>query len=107
MDALNYHGIEIQMEEIREFCRRWKITEFSFFGSILRADFRPDSDVDILITFAPDADWRFDDHLKMKEEMEGLLGHSVDLVEKHLVENSRNYIRREHILNHAEPVYVA
>ena len=100
-------NIDISMDRIGEFCRRWKIRELSFFGSILRDDFRPDSDIDVLVTFAADARWTFDDHLAMKEELEAMLGHSVDVVEKGLVEKSKNYIRRSHILSHAEAVYVA
>jgi uncharacterized protein len=104
---LNYHGVEVPKQKITEFCRRWKITEFSLFGSILRDDFRQDSDVDILVTFAPGADWKTDDLVDMKEELERLFGHPIDLVEKHLVETSANYIRRRHILSHKEILYVA
>lgn len=58
--------IPIDREKIAEFCRRWKITEFALFGSVLREDFRPDSDVDVLVTFAPDAEWGlFGGHLKL------------------------------------------
>ncbi len=49
--------IAIPQDKIADFCRRWKITEFALFGSVLRDDFRPDSDVDVLVTFAPDARW--------------------------------------------------
>ena len=90
-----------------QFCRRWKITEFALFGSVLRDDFRPDSDIDVLVTFAPDASWRFYDLVSMKEELEAMFGRPVDLVEKRLVESSENYIRRKHILNHMETIYVA
>ena len=107
LSHLRYHNIGVSKEEVEAFCRRWKIKELSFFGSILRDDFRPDSDIDVLVIFADDARWRFDDHLTMKEELEAMLGHRVDLVEKRLVETSRNYIRRRHILSHAEAVYVA
>jgi len=47
----------VPIDRIAEFCRRWKITELALFGSVLRDDFRPDSDVDVLVTFAPDAPW--------------------------------------------------
>jgi len=50
-------NIDIPMDRIEEFCRRWKIREFSLFGSVLREDFRPDSDVDVLVSFEPDAEW--------------------------------------------------
>jgi predicted nucleotidyltransferase len=104
---LIFHGLEIPKEKIVVFCRRWEITELSLFGSILRDDFRPDSDIDVLVTFAAGAKWTIDDLLQMKEALEALLGHPVDLVEKDLVETSENYIRRKHILNHKEILYVA
>ena len=48
-------SIQLPEDKIAEFCQRWKISEFALFGSVLRNDFRPDSDIDVLITFAPDA----------------------------------------------------
>jgi len=101
------HGLEKYKESIAAFCRRWQIKELSFFGSVLRSDFRPDSDIDVLITFSPEAKWNFEDLIAMKEELESILGHAVDFVEKHLVEQSKNYIRRRHILDHVEAIYVA
>jgi uncharacterized protein len=105
--VLNFHGLAISRDKIAEFCCRWKIAELALFGSVLRDDFRPDSDIDVLVTFAPDASWRFYDLISMKEELEGMFGRSVDLVEKRLVERSENYIRRRHILDHMETIYVA
>jgi hypothetical protein len=103
----DYHGVRISRQAIAEFCRRWKIRELSLFGSILRDDFRPDSDVDVLVAFEPDAGWMSEDLLEMKQELEALFKRPVDLVEKHLVEMSPNYIRRGHILSHKETLYVA
>lgn len=99
--------IEIPKQKIEAFCRKWKITEFSLFGSVLRDDFRPDSDVDVLVTFSPDAHWRFYDLLHMQDELKEVFGREVDLGEKRLVESSENYIRRKHILSNLETVYVA
>ena len=99
--------LSVSKETIAEFCRKWKITEFALFGSVLRDDFRPDSDVDVLVTFSPGSDWGVEHLLDMKEELEALFGRTVDLVEKRLVEESRNYIRRKHILSHMEAVYAA
>jgi uncharacterized protein len=99
--------LSVSKETIAEFCRKWKIVEFALFGSVLRDDFRPDSDVDVLVTFSPDSDWGIEHLLDMKEELEVLFGRTVDLVEKRLVEESRNYIRRKHILSHMEAVYAA
>jgi uncharacterized protein len=105
--VVNYHGLEISMDKIAGFCRRWKIIDFALFGSVLRPDFRPDSDIDVLVTFAPNATRRFYDLMSMRDELEKMFGRSVDLVEKRLVESSENYIRRRHILTHMETIYVA
>lgn len=99
--------IMVPKDQIVAFCQKWKITELALFGSVLREDFRPDSDVDVLVTFSPDSDWGVEHLLDMKEELEALFGRAVDLVEKRLVEESRNYIRRKHILSHMEAVYAA
>jgi predicted nucleotidyltransferase len=99
--------IDVPKEQLAMFCQRWKITELALFGSVLRVDFRPESDVDVLVTFAQDAHWSFDQLLEMKSELEALFGRSVDMVERKLVEESPNYIRRRHILAHLEPIYVA
>ncbi len=99
--------IELPQDRITEFCRRWRITELALFGSVLRDDFRPDSDVDVLVSFAPDAEWDWRDLDRMAEELGTILRRNVDLVERRLVERNRNYIIRKHILRSAEPVYVA
>ena len=99
--------IAIDQEKIADFCRRWKIVELALFGSVLRDDFRPDSDVDVLVTFAPDAHWRLFDLVHMQDELREIIGREVDLVERRAVEGSENYIRRKHILANLETVYVA
>ena len=99
--------IEIPLDKIEEYCRKWKIKEFALLGSVLREDFRPDSDVDVLVTFEPDAGITFDNLVEMQEEIEKIFGRKVDLIERKLVERSENYIRRRHILQSLEPVYVA
>jgi hypothetical protein len=99
--------IEIPDEALAGFCRRWKITELALFGSALRDDFRPDSDVDFLVTFAPDADWSLLDVVGMQDELASIIGRKVDLVDREAVEHSDNWIRRKHILGSAEVIYVA
>ncbi len=99
--------IPIDRKKVADFCRRWKITEFALFGSVLRDDFRPDSDVDVLVTFAPDAEWSLFDDVDMEEELSAIFGRKVDLVSRRAVERSDNWIRRKAILSTAEPVYVA
>lgn len=97
--------IEIPKKELAEFCRRWKITEFSLFGSALRADFGPKSDVDVLVSFSPDAHWTYFDLANMQQELEGIFDRPVDLISRRGLESSRNYIRRKAILESAEVIY--
>ncbi|MEW6355533.1 MAG: nucleotidyltransferase family protein [Planctomycetota bacterium] len=99
--------LPIDREKIAEFCRRWKIVEFALFGSVVREDFGAESDIDALVTFAPDARWGLFDVVRMQEALEKILGRKVDLVERKAVEQSENYIRRKHILREAQVVYVA
>jgi predicted nucleotidyltransferase len=99
--------IDIPHDEIAAFCRKWRITELALFGSVLRDDFRPDSDVDVLVTFSPDASKRFRDWLEMQDELELIFQRKVDLVSRRAVEESDNPFRKNHILRHMEPVYVA
>jgi predicted nucleotidyltransferase len=99
--------IEIPQDKIVDFCRRWKIVEFALFGSAVRDDFGPDSDVDVLVTFAPGAGWSLFDHVEMQEELKSLLRRDVDLVSRRGIEQSRNYLRRKAILDSAEVLYVA
>lgn len=99
--------INIPKEKIAEFCRKWKISELALFGSVLGDDFRPDSDVDVLVDFESGSDRDYEQLQRMKEELERLFGRPVDLVERRLIERSDNYIRRKHILTHLETVYVA
>jgi predicted nucleotidyltransferase len=99
--------IEVNLDRVAEYCRKWKVTELALFGSVLREDFRPDSDVDVLVTFAQDAKWSLFDLVEMQDELGQLLGRDVDLVEREAIEKSENYIRRKHILSNTEIIYVA
>jgi uncharacterized protein len=94
-------------QQIADFCRRWQICELALFGSVLRGDFRADSDVDVLVAFAPEARWSLLDHMRMQEELAGILGREVDLVSKRAIERSANWIRRRAILESAEVMYAA
>ena len=101
---MRYHDIDIPDSRLAELCRKWKVREFSLFGSILREDFSPLSDVDVLVSFDPAAPWSLWDLMEMKEQLEALFGRSVDLVEK---EALRNPWRKRRILNSYEVVYAA
>ena len=100
-------ALPLPREAIAAFCRRWKITELALFGSVLREDFGSDSDVDVLVTFAPEARWTLLDFVTMKDELEGMIGREVDLVTRAAVEQSANWIRKREILNTARSFYVA
>lgn len=97
--------LSLPYEQIAEFCRRWNVTEFALFGSVLRDDFRPDSDVDVLVTFAPEARISLFDFPDMKEELETIFARKVDLISRRGVEQSRNPIRKKAILESARVVY--
>jgi len=99
--------IDVPKERIAEFCRHNHIRKLSLFGSVLRDDFGPNSDVDVLVDFESGTDRDYELLQSMKKELERLFGRSVDLVERQRIENSENYIRRKHILSHLETVYVA
>ncbi|MFA7235319.1 MAG: nucleotidyltransferase family protein [Phycisphaeraceae bacterium] len=85
-----------------ELCRRWRVRELALFGSAVRDDFRPTSDVDVLVSFEPDAPWSLWDVMMMRDELIALFGRPVDLVEESAI---RNPIRRRSILRDKETVY--
>jgi len=90
--------IAFASDRIREFCQKWRITELSLFGSVLRTDFRRESDVDVMVNFAEDSHWGLLDISRMEEELQNIFGREVDLVTRKSVEQSENYIRRREVL---------
>ena len=96
--------IDIPKDKIVAFCRRNHIRRLAFFGSVLRDDFTPESDVDVLVVFQDDAERDFFDHMKAEEELKQIFGRDVDLVEKGAI---RNPFRRHHILSNCEVIYAA
>jgi hypothetical protein len=82
------------MERIAEFCHKWQVTEFALFGSVLRDDFCPDSDIDVMVQFHPEAHPTF-----------RTLDQEVDLITRQGIETSRNYLRRHEILSSARVIY--
>ncbi len=99
--------IPIPYDEIAALCRKWRIRELALFGSVLRDDFRADSDIDVLVDFDPGAPWALASWMSIRDELSSLLGRPVDLVEKGAIEQSHNPLLKSHILTHMEPVYVA
>lgn len=98
--------IDVPMEGIESFCRKWKVQRMWLFGSVLREDFGPESDVDVLVEFATDGRWNLLDLVGAELELASIFGRPVDLVERQCVEQSSNWIRRRHILNSARTLYV-
>jgi predicted nucleotidyltransferase len=104
---MGHARIEIPREKIAEFCRKWKIREFSLFGSVLRDDFKPDSDIDVLVAFDENAHHSLFDLVDMQDELKEIFRREVDLVSKRGIESSRNYIRKNAILSSLEAIYAA
>jgi len=102
--AISAGILPLDRGRIADFCQRWKVTELALFGSILRDDFRPESDVDVLVTFDPEAPWTLWDLSEMRQELEGIFGRAVDLVEK---KGLRNPFRRHAVLSSQRLIYAA
>lgn len=96
--------IEIPVQRIEGFCCRWRIAELSLFGSVLRDDFGPDSDVDVLVAFAPDVHYSLFDIVQMRDELTDLLEREVDFVQE---KGLKNPFRRREILRTREVIYAA
>ena len=99
--------LDIPRDRLADFCRKWKIAELSLFGSVLREDFGPGSDVDVLVEFAADAQVSSFDLLDMREELAVLFGRPVDILTRRSVERSSNAWKRAAILGQAQRVYAA
>lgn len=104
---MSIKNIELPVDKITEFCERWKIQEFALFGSVLRDDFSPNSDIDVLISFASDNSWTLFDYVDMQDELKAILGRKVDLISKKAIERSQNHLRKNHILGSAKVIYAA
>lgn len=100
-------ALDVPEAGLREFCRKWRITEFAVFGSVLREDFGPESDVDVLVTFEDAARWRYEDLWDMKQDLSAMFGRKVDLAQRKLVESDENWLRRRRILESARTLYAA
>jgi hypothetical protein len=96
--------IAFKPDDIARFCLKWKVGEFALFGSVLRDDFRPESDVDVLVSFLPGGRITFENRVEMLDELAVIFGREVDLVER---DSIRNPFRRHSILASREVVYAA
>lgn len=100
--------LSLLVDEIRAICRRHRVAELALFGSMLRDDFGPESDVDFLVRFEPGAERPWMGHFQaLEEDLSTLLGRPVDVVDWKGIERSRNWIRREAILSSAQRVFAA
>ncbi|MCY3874980.1 MAG: nucleotidyltransferase family protein [Rhodobacteraceae bacterium] len=97
--------ITVPSDKLAAFCERWQIVELAIFGSTLRDDFGPESDIDLLVSFREDARHSLFDMVRMERELETIFGRDVDLVERADIERSRNYLRRKAILEASETIY--
>jgi len=95
----------IPRKEILGFCRRWQVRELALFGSALRPDFSPESDVDVLISFHGATNWGLFDHVQMRLDLEAIFHRQVDLVTRRALEQTRNEFLREEILRTARVIF--
>lgn len=84
-----------------------KVVELALFGSAVREDFSPQSDIDALVTFALDSDWGLFDYIRMRQELKEIFGREVDLITRRAVEQSRNALLRSEIFGTARVLYSA
>src|SRR3990172_12783062 len=96
--------VRIPRKKIVDFCQHWGVVEFSLFGSVLREDFRSDSDVDVLVTFSKEAQISLFDLVQMKLDLEKIFHRPVDVVEKEALENP---FRKREILKTARVIYAS
>ena len=97
----------VPMSAIAEFCDRWGVEELALFGSVLRDDFGPESDIDVLIRFRSKRTPGLFGVAGMQRELAEMCGRPVDLVHRPAIEGSRNYIRRKAILESARVIHAA
>lgn len=105
LDPKTEQRLRISRNDIAKFCQNWGITEMALFGSVLREDFQPCSDIDFLITFAPNARQGLLTLAKIKHELELMLDRPVDLALKDSIKTSENWIIRREILTTAQIIY--
>lgn len=100
MDA----AVQVAPDQLQDLCRRWKVQELALFGSAVRGDFHPESDIDVLVTFEPEAPWTLWDLSRMRQELRDLFGREVDLVEQ---KGLRNPFLQQAILATKQVIYAA
>lgn len=99
--------IALPIEEIQAFCQKWHVAQLALFGSVLRGDFGPGSDIDVLVRLTPGAEQTLHAYLAMRSELSAILGRDVDLVNSEALTESHNWLRRRRIMESARVVYAA
>ena len=98
-------NINLKSEKIEQICQQWQIEELALFGSVLREDFNPNSDIDVLVSFAESAKITFFDLDTIEQQLSQLFNRPVDVVTKRAIEKSHNWIRKKNILDNAQIIY--
>lgn len=101
------HGIDLGSPLMRQFVARWKVRQLDVFGSVVRDDFGPESDVDFLVDFDETAEWDLNDLIDMRRELEHILGRPVDVITRYALECDCNPYFRSAVLGQAETIYAA
>jgi uncharacterized protein len=107
INRMTIANIELPIAQITQFCQSWQISELALFGSVIRDDFRPDSDIDVLVTFHPDAHPTLFDLVDMQEQLETIFARKTDLISRRGIETSQNLDRKQAILSSAITIYDA
>ncbi len=104
-----YERLNLTPEKLADFCKQHYILELSLFGSILRNDFKADSDIDLLVVFDRSANPNLSlmDLVDIAYQLEDIVERKIDLIEKRSIVDSDNWIRRENILSTAQVIYEA
>ena len=100
-------NVRLPHEQVAAFCERWGVMEFAVFGSALRKDFGPHSDLDVLVRFHPGRHPSLFGLFRMESELSEYVGCPVDVVEREAIERSPNYLRRNAILRSARTIYAS
>ena len=100
-------AIELPLAAMADYCRRWRIVRLEVFGSVLRDDFRADSDIDFLVTWEPGVEWSWGEFMCAREELASIVGRQIDFIERTAIEQGPNWIRRQDILGTARVIHAA
>ncbi|GAB4511378.1 MAG: nucleotidyltransferase family protein [Anaerolineae bacterium] len=104
---LRIGSLDIPMDALRTLCQHWQIDELAVFGSALRQDFQPESDIDVLVTFRDGSRWTLLDFVQMQDDFSALFGRQVDLVDKRALIRRQERPANQHILSTAQVIYAA